>query len=107
MPASCASSSWSGGQPLSLGSSSPVTAGLCASTSSPAAAIAASSAALSTVLPTPVSVPVTSRPRTWAPARSGGAGYLSVALVIEDSRGGGTPVALAVKRRGGALLDVE
>src|SRR3984885_6113198 len=65
MPAAAASSSWSGGQPAPSadGSASPVTAGLYALTGSPSSAIAASSAALSTVLPTPVSVPVTNSPR--------------------------------------------
>src|SRR4051794_26930942 len=66
-PAAAPSSSWSAGRPGS-GSSSPVTTGLNAPTRTPSARSAAAMAAASTVLPTPVSVPVTKQPRTPATA---------------------------------------
>ena len=70
VPAAAASSSWSRGQPGSAGSSSPVTTGLNAATRSPRARSAATIAPATTVLPTPVSVPVTNSPRI-----SGGAAH--------------------------------
>ena len=65
-PAAAASSSWSRGQPGRRGSSRPVTTGLYAATRSPRARSAAAIAPATTVLPTPVSVPVTNRPRISA-----------------------------------------
>src|ERR1700737_4075715 len=109
MPLTAANSSWSGGHPSARGSPSPVRTGLYARTRSPAAAIAASRAALSTVLPTPVSVAVTSRPRASAPRRAlSRAGDLLLALVVKRGAQPGRWAALEVKqRRGGEHLGLE
>src|SRR4051794_4526710 len=78
-PVTWASSSWSRGQTGSGGSSSPVTAGLKAATAWPREAKSAHAAAASTVLPTPVSVPATNRPRNQAVPLSG------VGQVVENA----------------------
>src|ERR1700737_3667684 len=98
MPLTAANSSWSRGHPSARGSPSPVRTGLYARPPSPAA-LAASGAALSPVLPTPVSVAVTSRPRASAPRRAlSRAGDLLLALVVKRGAQPGLWAALEIKR---------
>src|SRR5436305_8681166 len=84
----------------------PVTTGLNATTCSPRASSAAAIDAATTVLPTPVSVPVTKRPRR-APGPSGRA---RDGLAVEHADGGnglllGRAFGLALARRLALGLD--
>ncbi len=85
-----------GGQSGSGGSSSPVITGLSALTGVPRARSAATIAAATTVLPTPVSVPVTNSPRN---ARGYAARFSGASKSNTPARGGGGASSVGVARR--------